>query len=71
MDMLKKKKNKGHQRARAGTDSRGRRDTGGARKHGKGRGKGGHPWGRKLGGGDQHRSERGGGGVTRARKRRW
>ena len=66
-----KKKNKGHQRARAGTDSRGRRDTAGARKHGKGRGKGGHPWGRKLGGGDQHRSERGGGGVTRARKRRW
>ena len=55
------KKKKGHQRARAGTDSRGRRDTAGARKHGKGRGKGGHPWGRKLGGRDQHRSERGGG----------
>ena len=70
VEMLKKK-TKGHQRARAGTDSRGRRDTAGARKHGKGRGKGGHPWGRKLGGGDQHRSERGGGGVTRARKRRW
>ena len=38
-----KKKNKGHQRATAGTDGRGRRDTAGARKHGKGRGKGGTP----------------------------
>ena len=55
------KKKKGHQCARAGADSRGRRDTAGTRKHGKGRGKGGHPWGRKLGGRDQHRSERGGG----------
>ena len=33
----------------------------GARKHGKGRGKGGRHWGRKLGGRDQRRSERGGG----------
>ena len=59
---VEEKKNKGHQRASAGADSRGRRDTAGTRKHGKGRGKGGHPWGRKLGGRDQHRSERGGGG---------
>ena len=34
----------------------------GTRKHGKGRGKGGRPWGRKQEGRDQHRSERGGGG---------
>ena len=67
----KKKKKKGHRRARAGTNSRGRRDTAGARKHGKERRKGGHPWGRKLGGRDQHRSEQGGAGVTGARKRRW
>ena len=60
----KKTSNKGHQRARAGTDSRGRGDTAGARRHGKGRGKRGHPWGRELGGGDQHCSERGGVGVT-------
>ena len=66
-----KKKNKGHQRARAGADSRGRPDTAGARKDGKGRGTGGHPWGRKPEGRDQHRSEQGGGGVTRTRKRRW
>ena len=57
----KKTTNKGHQHPRAGADSRGRRDMAGARKHGKGRGKGGRPWGRKLGGRDQHRSERGGG----------
>ena len=66
----KKTKDKGHQRARAGADSRGRRDTAGARKHDK-RGKRGRPWGRKLGGMDQRRSERGGAGVTRARRRRW
>ena len=56
-----KTKNKRHQCARAGADSRGRRDTAGTTKHGKGRGKGGRPWGRKQGGRDQHRSERGGG----------
>ena len=67
----KKTKNKGHQDARAGADSRGRWDMAGARKHGKGRGRGGRPWGRKLVGRDQRRSERGGAGVTRARKRRW
>ena len=66
-----KTNNKGHQHARAGADSRGRRDMAGARKHGKGRGTGGRPWGRKLGGRDQHHNERGGAGVTRAHKRRW
>ena len=66
-----KKNNKGHQHARAEADSRGRRDMPGARKHGKGRETGGRPWGRKLGGRDQHRNEQGGAGVTRARKRRW
>ena len=66
-----KKNNKGHQHARAGAGSRGTRDMAGARKHGKGRGKGGRPWGRKLGGRDQRRNEGAEGGVTRARKRRW
>ena len=66
-----KTNNKGHQHARAGADSRGRRDMAGARKHGKGRGKGGRRWKRMLGGRDQRRHERGGAGVTRARKRRW
>ena len=56
-----KKKNKGHHHARAGADSRGRRDMAGARKHGKGRGKVGRPWRLKVGGRDQRRSERGGG----------
>ena len=67
----KKKKhktnNKRHQHAAAGADSKGRRDMAGARGHSKGRGTGGRPWGRKLGGRDQ----RGGGGVTRAREQRW
>ena len=62
-----KTNNKGHQHARAGADSSGRRDMAGARGHSKGRGTGGRPWGRKLGGRDQ----RGGAGVTRAREQRW
>ena len=67
----KKTGNKGHQHARAGADSRGRRGMAGARGHGKGRGTGGCPWGRKREGRDKHRNERGGAGVTRARERRW
>ena len=59
----KKKKhktnNQGHQHARAGADSRGRRDMAGARGHSKGRGTGGRPWGRKLGGRDQRGGGRG------------
>ena len=43
----KKTNNKGHQHARAGAGSRGRRDMVGDREHGKGRGTGGRPWGRK------------------------
>ena len=57
----KKKKTKDTNTPEQGGDSRGRRDMAGARKHGKGRGKGGRPWGRKLGGRDQRRSERGAG----------
>ena len=64
----KQTKNKGHQHARAGADSRGRRDMAGARKHGKGRRKEGRPWGRKLGGRHQRRSKRGGGGDKSPQK---
>ena len=42
--MTSGKKNKRHQCDRAGADSRGRRDTAGTKKHGKGRGKGGCTW---------------------------
>ena len=45
----KQKKNKANQRARAGTDSRDGRDTAGTRERGKGRGKGGHPLGKRAG----------------------
>ena len=68
----KKTNNKGHQRARAGANSRGRRDKAGARKHGKGRGKRGTPLGTKARRqGPTPQRTGGGGGVTRARKRRW
>ena len=54
-----KTNNKGHQHARAGADSKGRRDMAGARGHSKGRGTGGRPWGRRLGGRDQRGGGRG------------
>ena len=41
-------------------NSRDGQDTAGTRERGKGRGKGGHPWGRKRGGRDQHHSAWGG-----------
>ena len=65
----KKKKhkasNQGHQHARAGTGSRGRRDMAGARGHSKGPGSA--PLGMKAG----RQGPTGGGGVTRAREQRW
>ena len=65
----KKKKhkasNQGHQHAKAGTGSRGRRDMAGARGHSKGPGSA--PLGMKAG----RQGPTGGGGVTRAREQRW
>ena len=65
----KKTNNKGHEHARAGADSRGRRGMAGARGHGKGRGTGGRPRGRRQEARDKPRNERGGAGVTRAREK--
>ena len=72
----KKKQRKNKQQRTPTRQSRGRQQGqtghGGSQEARQGARDGGTPWGRKLGGRDQHRNERGGGGgVTRARKRRW